>query len=174
MESCAKASAVVYVGTHHHSEHDCHSPVVPSLRQLATNLQKMTPQQHDDEEDTPDGPDLSCVTGVHDPLAGPRHCHTAIVAPCFLSQEQYEILHHILSEVTQSQQALTMVHAPGGCGKSYVVVKTTDELTIRSFHLVNTCPTGAGAVHMRNGRTFTSAFKTHMRGDLSLQLVAEM
>ena len=174
VESCAKASAVVYAATHHHSEHDCHSPVVPSLRQLATNLQKMTPQQHDDEEDRHDRPDLSCVTGVHDPLAGPRHCHTALVAPCFLSQEQYEILHHILSEVTQSQQALTMVHAPGGCGKSYVVVKTTDELTTRSFRLVNTCPTGAGAVHMRNGRTFASAFKTHMRGDLSPQLVAEM
>ena len=86
VESCAKVSAVVYAGTHNHSEHDCHSPVVPSLRQLATNLQKMTLQQRDDEEDTPDRPDRSCVTGVHDPLAGPRHCHTALVAPCFLSQ----------------------------------------------------------------------------------------
>ena len=64
VESCAKASAVVYVGTHHHSEHDCHSPVVPNLHQLATNLQKMTPQQRDDEADASDRPDRSCVNGV--------------------------------------------------------------------------------------------------------------
>ena len=79
VESCAKAAAVVYAGTHNHSKHDCHSHVVPNLHQLATNLQKMTPQQRDDEAETPDRPDRSCVRGVHDPLAGPRHCHTALV-----------------------------------------------------------------------------------------------
>ena len=166
MEYCAKASAVVYVGTHHHSEHDSHSHVVPSLRQLATNLQKMTPQQRDDEAETPGRPDRSYVTGVHDPLAGPRHCHMAIVAPCVLSQEQYEIIHHILPEVTQSQQALTMVHAPGGCGKSFVVVKATDEFLPPRQHVPDWC--------WRRPHAQCSAFKTLMRGDLSPQLVAEM
>ena len=67
-----------------------------------------------------------------------------------------------------------MVHAPGGCGKSHIVVKIADELATRKLCLVSTCPTGAGAVHMRKGRTFASALRTHIKDDLGPQQVAEM
>ena len=58
--------------------------------------------------------------------------------------------------------------------ESHVVVKIADELAMRNFRLISTCPTGAGAVHMRNGHTFASALRIHIKDDIGPQQVAEM
>ena len=155
------------------------------LREFASKVQKMRLLQYDlsvegvgmAESNLPSAIGAS-MSGVRDPLGGaavvPQRS-SPLVAPCFLSMEQYEILHHVLTHaITDNEQALTMVHAPGGCGKSHVVMKIADELAMRNFRLISTCPTGAGAVHMRNGRTFASALRTHIKDDLGPQQVAEM
>ena len=141
------------------------------LREFASKVQKMRLLQYDlsvegvgmAERNLPSAIGAS-MSGVRDPLGGaavvPQRS-SPLVAPCFLSMEQYEILHHVLTHaITDNEQALTMVHA--------------DELAMRNFRLISTCPTGAGAVHMRNGRTFASALRTHIKDDLGPQQVAEM
>ena len=58
-----------------------------------------------------------------------------------------------------SQQKLVLLHAGGGTGKKYVTCKSFDEVFMQGEICHCTCPTGVGASHLLQGRTFHSVFK---------------
>lgn len=85
-----------------------------------------------------------------------------MIEPCGLSIEQYTALHSILSEIGVNgvrKRSLALVHGGGGTGKSFLVRQVTKTIQSSNYEVVCTCPTGAGAYQMTNGRTFHSAFK---------------
>jgi hypothetical protein len=61
-----------------------------------------------------------------------------------------------------SKQQLIFIHAGGGTGKTFVACKIFQELASRGEICRCTCPTGVGASHLPQGRTFLSVFKTWM------------
>ncbi len=54
------------------------------------------------------------------------------------------------------------MHAGGGTGKTFVTCKIFQELASWGEICCCTCPTGAGASHLPQGRTFHSVFRTWM------------
>ena len=85
------------------------------------------------------------------------------------SQVQYLLSHDQLNNsqfsiftdmIDTSQQKLVLLHAGGGTGKTFVTCKIFDELFMRGEICHCTCPTGVGASHLPQGRTFHSVFKT--------------
>jgi hypothetical protein len=52
------------------------------------------------------------------------------------------------------------MHAGGGTGKTFVTCKNFQELASRDEICCCTCPTGVGASHLPQGRTFHSVFRT--------------
>ncbi len=52
------------------------------------------------------------------------------------------------------------MHAGGGMGKTFVTCKIFEKLFMRGEVCRCTCPTGVGASHLPQGRTFHSVFKT--------------
>ncbi|KAF4046286.1 PIF1-like helicase [Phytophthora infestans] len=69
------------------------------------------------------------------------------------------------------RQTLTLLHGGGGTGKSRPMRMITLVLRQHGIDTVNTCPTGVGACHLVNGKTFHSAFKTFRKGNLNLGLL---
>jgi hypothetical protein len=59
-----------------------------------------------------------------------------------------------------STQKLVLLHAGGGTGKTFVTCKIFEELSRRSKICCCMCPTGVGALHLPQGHTFHSVFKT--------------
>ena len=59
-----------------------------------------------------------------------------------------------------STQKLVFLHAGGGTGKTFVTCKIFEELAKQNEICHCTCPTGVGALHLPQGRTFHSVFKT--------------
>ena len=62
--------------------------------------------------------------------------------------------------IDTSQHILVLLHAGGGTGKTFVTGKIFEELFMRGEICHCTCPTGVGASHLQQGRTFHSVFKT--------------
>jgi hypothetical protein len=58
-------------------------------------------------------------------------------------------------------QRLLFLHSGGGTGKSFVLQEIDRRLKLLKLTQSNTCPTGVGATHLPNGKTFHSVFKTH-------------
>ncbi len=61
-----------------------------------------------------------------------------------------------------SKQKLVFMHAGGGTGKTFVTCKIFQELASWGEICRCTCPTGVGASHLPQRRTFHSVFRTGM------------
>ncbi len=59
-----------------------------------------------------------------------------------------------------STQKLVILHAVGGTGKTFVTCKIFEELARQNEICHCTCPTGVGTLHLPQGWTFHSVFKT--------------
>jgi hypothetical protein len=85
------------------------------------------------------------------------------------TDDQWKMVNHILSEnwlideqfgIFTSSQKLVLLHAGGGTGKTVVTCKIFEELARQNEFFCCMCPTGVGALHLPQGRTFHSVFKT--------------
>jgi hypothetical protein len=90
------------------------------------------------------------------------------------TDDQWEMVNHILSKnrlndeqfgifvdmLDTSTQKLVLLHAGRGTGKSFVTCKIFEELAKQNEIFCCTCPTGVGALHLLQGQTFHSVFKT--------------
>jgi len=95
---------------------------------------------------------------IHDPLASNA---IDISDSDLLSDEQKKILNTIMKAIDKKEQVLTMIHAGGGTGKSFLVRAICNQIKYRKYETVSTCPTGAGACQLTEGRTFHAAFRTN-------------
>ena len=59
-----------------------------------------------------------------------------------------------------STQKLVLLHEGGGTGKTFVICKIFEELARQNEICHCTCPTGVGALHLQQGQTFHSVFRT--------------
>ncbi len=59
-----------------------------------------------------------------------------------------------------STQKLVLLHAGKGTGKTFNTCKIFEELARQNEICCCTCPTGVGALHLPQGQTFHSVFKT--------------
>jgi hypothetical protein len=59
-----------------------------------------------------------------------------------------------------STQKLVLLHASGGTGKTFVTCKIFEELARQNVICCCTCATGVGALHLPQGQTFHSVFRT--------------
>ena len=78
-----------------------------------------------------------------------------------LTTEQFSVLTMMMESMTTTQK-LVFIHSAGGTGKSTIVQRLFEELGKQGFSQANTCPTGVGASHLPQGRTFHSMFKKSM------------
>ncbi len=90
------------------------------------------------------------------------------------ADDQWKTVNHLLSEnrlndeqfgtfinmLDTSTQKLILLHAGGGTGKTFVTCKIFEELARRNEICCCTCPTRVGALHLPQGQTFHSVFKT--------------
>jgi hypothetical protein len=90
------------------------------------------------------------------------------------TDDQWKMVNHLLSQnrlndeqfgifvdmLDTSTQKLVFLHAGGGTGKTFVTCKIFEELAKQNEICHCTCPTGVGASHLPQGRTFHSVFKT--------------
>lgn len=86
------------------------------------------------------------------------------------SADQRKVFDRIIGSIEPNgrlRQTLTTLHGGGGTGKSALIRAIVNVLQRHQIDTVSTCPTGIGASHLKNGRTFHSAFKTFRKGDLS-------
>ena len=97
---------------------------------------------------------------VHDPLAS---MVTELPPATNFSNQQASVFNSILTSINNNTQTLTIVHGGGGTGKSFLINCICAELQRRHFQVVSTCPTGAGACQLPQGRTFHSAFKINSK-----------
>jgi ATP-dependent DNA helicase PIF1 len=74
-----------------------------------------------------------------------------------LNNQQFGIFVDMLDTSTQK---LVLLHAGGGTGKTFVTCNIFEELARRSEICRCTCPTRVGALHLPQGQTFYSVFKT--------------
>ncbi len=74
-----------------------------------------------------------------------------------LNDERFGIFVDIIDTSTQK---LVLLHAGGGTGKTFVTCKIFEELARQNEICHCTCPTRAGALHLPQGQTFHSVFKT--------------
>jgi hypothetical protein len=74
-----------------------------------------------------------------------------------LNDEQLEIFVDMLDTSTQK---LVLLHAGRGTGKTFVTCKIFEELARRNEICHCMCPTGVGVLHLLQGQTFHSVFKT--------------
>jgi hypothetical protein len=73
-----------------------------------------------------------------------------------MNDEQFGIFVDMLDNSTQK----LVLHAGGGTGKTFVRCKTFEELARQNEICHCTCPTRVGTLHLPQGRTFHSVFKT--------------
>jgi hypothetical protein len=90
------------------------------------------------------------------------------------TDDQWKMVFHLLSEnrlnnnqfrifvdmLDTSTQKLVLLHAGGGTGKTCVTCEIFEELARRNEICCCMCPTGVGALHLPQGQTFHSVFKT--------------
>jgi hypothetical protein len=57
-------------------------------------------------------------------------------------------------------QQLVLLHPGGGTGKTFVSCNIFEELALRNENCCYTCPAGVGALHLPQGLTFHSVFRT--------------
>jgi hypothetical protein len=90
------------------------------------------------------------------------------------TDDQWKMVFHLLSEkrlnyeqfrvfvdmLDTSTQKLVLLHAGGGTGKTFVTCKIFEELALRNEICCCTCLTGVGALHLPQGQTFHSVFRT--------------
>jgi hypothetical protein len=74
-----------------------------------------------------------------------------------LNDEQFGFF---LDMLDNSTQKLVLLHAGGGTGKTFVTCKIFEGLARQNEICCCTCPTGVGALHLPQGQTFHSVFKT--------------
>ncbi len=72
-----------------------------------------------------------------------------------MNNEQFGFFFDMLSK-----QKLVLLHAGGGTENTFVTYKIFEELTRQNEICCCTCPTGVGALHLPQGQTFHSVFKT--------------
>jgi hypothetical protein len=63
-----------------------------------------------------------------------------------------------------STQKLILLHAGGGTGKTFVTCKIFEELAFHNEICCCTCSTRVGALHLLEGQTFHSVFRTWTPG----------
>jgi hypothetical protein len=63
-----------------------------------------------------------------------------------------------------SKQKLILLHAGGETGNTFVTCKIFEELALCNKICCCTCPTGVGALHLPQGQTFHSVFRTWTPG----------
>ncbi len=90
------------------------------------------------------------------------------------TDDQWKMVNHLLSQnrlndeqfgffvdmLDTSTQKTVLLHASGGTGKTFVTCKIFEELARQNKICHCTCPTGVGALHLPQGQTFHSVFKT--------------
>ncbi len=59
-----------------------------------------------------------------------------------------------------SRQKLVLLHAGEGTGKTFVTCKFFEESALRNEICHCICPTSVGALHLSQGQTFHSVFRT--------------
>jgi hypothetical protein len=74
-----------------------------------------------------------------------------------LNDEQFRIFVDMLDTSTQK---LVLLHAGGGKGKTFVTCKIFEELALCNEICHCTCPTGVGALHLKQEQTFHCVFRT--------------
>ena len=74
-----------------------------------------------------------------------------------MSEDQKAVLNELMD---CSKQHLIFMHGGGGTGKTTVVVRLVEDLRQQGRICTCTCPTGVGATHLPQGRTFHSVFQT--------------
>lgn len=93
------------------------------------------------------------------------------------SPDQQALFDQVLNGLNREsglKQTLCVLHGGGGTGKSHLMKLIAAVLKKHQIETVNTCPTGIGASHLVDGRTFHSAFKTFRKdnfGDNDLELL---
>ncbi len=90
------------------------------------------------------------------------------------TDDQWKMVNHLLSQnrsndehfgifvdmLDTSTQKLVLLHAGGGTGKSFVTCKIFEELARQNEIRRCTCLNGVGILHLPQGQTFHSVFKT--------------
>ncbi len=90
------------------------------------------------------------------------------------TDDQWETVFHLLSEnrlnnkqfgifvdmLDTSTQKLALLYAGGGTGKTFVTCKIFEKLALRNEICHWTCPTGVDELHLPQGITFHSVFRT--------------
>ncbi len=75
----------------------------------------------------------------------------------WLNDEQFRFFVDMLDTSTQK---LVLLHEGGGTGKTFVTCKIFEDLARQNEICHCTCPTRVGALHLPQGQTFHSVFKT--------------
>jgi hypothetical protein len=88
-----------------------------------------------------------------------------------LNNKQFGIFVDMLDTSTQN---LVLLHAGGGTGKTFVTCKIFEELARCNKICCCTCPTGVGALHLPQGQTFHSVFRTWTRSLSAGTLIDEI
>jgi hypothetical protein len=90
------------------------------------------------------------------------------------TDDQWKMVYHLLNEnrlndeqfgifvdmLDNSTQKFVLLHAGGGTGKTFVTCKIFEELARQNEIFCCTCPTRVGTLHLPQGQTFHSVFKT--------------
>jgi hypothetical protein len=90
------------------------------------------------------------------------------------TDDQWKTVFHLLSEnrlnneqfgifvdmIDTSTQILVLLHTGGGTGKTFVTCKIFEELALHYEISHCRCPTGVDALHLPQGQTFNSVFRT--------------
>jgi hypothetical protein len=74
-----------------------------------------------------------------------------------LNDKQFHFFVYMLGTSTQK---LVFMHAGGGTGKTFVTCKIFEEMALRNEIYCCMCPRGVGALHLPQGQTFHSVFRT--------------
>jgi hypothetical protein len=71
-----------------------------------------------------------------------------------------ELFQFFVDMLYTSTQKSVLLHAGGGTGKTFVTCKIFEEMALQNEICRCTCPTGVGALHLPQGQTFHSVFRT--------------
>ncbi|KAF4047435.1 PIF1-like helicase [Phytophthora infestans] len=139
----------------------------PSLSNIARRVHVMlAPEENQVEQKTIPG--LEPRGGVPSDYVEVSPVNSAERDSC--SADQRALFDRIVGSIEcggKMRQTLTMLHGGGGTGKSMLMRKITKVLRENGSSSVNTCPTGIGACHLVNVKTFHSAFKVFRREGVS-------
>jgi hypothetical protein len=152
--------AVVHASSETNGQPLSLSHIQRQIRNMQSKLEGETNDAEMDEEDEDLGYNHHQMTSLEQDTGKDKVAPVQkLLSGVTLTAEQEDIVTGILEG--REGHDLVFLHSGGGTGKSTVVCKLNEMLTSQGFKQANCCPTGVGATHLPQGRTFHSLFKTH-------------